>query len=230
MKSRRRVNSAVRLLISSMNKLLLIVTLCFAFSVAVAQNKPDTSPLTYGLVLDHSGSMKDILKYINASAAAMVDSNGPADETFITRFISSDKIEPVQDLTQDKARLVNSLRGLQTEGGQTAIIDGVYVAAEYLVEKSSNPHRALVLITDGDERSSYYKIDFLLSYLRKNKIPVYILSYVHSVKTESGSKRYEKALAFINTLANESGGKVEIADNARELPDKAAEIVRLLRP
>ena len=50
-----------------------------------------------------------------------------------------------------------------------------------------------------------------------------------SVKTESGSKRYEKALAFINTLANDSGGKVMIADTAKELPDKALELVQMLR-
>jgi VWFA-related protein len=212
------------------NALLILIVSFVAASAAVAQTKSDTGPLTYGLVLDHSGSMKEILKYINASAAAIINSNAPGDETFIIRFISSDKIEPIQDLTQDKVKLVNSLRGLQTEGGQTAIIDGVYLAAQSLAEKSSNTHHALVLITDGDERSSYYKLDFLLSYLRQKQIPVFILAYVHSVKTEQGSKRYEKALAFINTLANDSGGKVVIADTAKELPDKAAEIIYLLHP
>src|SRR5262245_10847621 len=130
-----------------MNKaLLLFAGVVLGGSVTFAQTKADTSPLTYGLVLDHSGSMKDILKYINASAATIIDANVSGDETFIVRFISSDKIEPIQDLTQDKAKLVNSLRGLQTEGGQTAAVDGIYLAAQYLVEKTSNPHHALVVI------------------------------------------------------------------------------------
>src|SRR5437588_595564 len=114
-----------------MHKTFVILVLCLiVISVSFAQTKPDAAPLTYGLVLDHSGSMRDILKYINASATTIINSNAPVDETFITRFISSDNIERIQDLTQDKAKLVNSLKGLQAEGGQTAIIDGVYLAAE----------------------------------------------------------------------------------------------------
>jgi Ca-activated chloride channel homolog len=209
--------------------LLLFATVILGGSITFSQTKPVTSPLTYGVVLDHSGSMRPILKYINTSAVAIIDSNAFGDETFISRFIDSDKIERIQDLTEDKVKLVNSLRGLQAEGGQTAAVDGIYLAAEYLVEKTSNTHRALVVITDGDDRASYYKLDFLLSYLRKNKIPVYVLAFVHDVKTENGTKRYENALAFINAVTNESGGKVVIADKAKELPDKAAELVRLLR-
>jgi Ca-activated chloride channel family protein len=213
-----------------MHKIFLILAFCLIVaSIGLAQTKPDAPPLTYGLVLDHSGSMRDILKYVNASAANILNANELGDQSFILRFISSDKIETIQELTQDKMELTNSLKGLHVEGGETAVIDGVYLAAEHLVEKTSSTHRALVVITDGDDRASYYKLNFLSSYLQKNKIPVYILAYVHSVKTEKGSKRYEKALALINTLANESGGKVVIADKAEELPDKAAEIIRLLR-
>jgi hypothetical protein len=89
--SRRPVNSDVRCFLRFMKRLPLTLTLCFvSASFATAQSKTDATPLTYGMVLDHSGSMKDALKYINASAAAIIDSNAPGDETFITRFISTD--------------------------------------------------------------------------------------------------------------------------------------------
>ena len=191
---------------------------------------PDATSLSYGLLLDYSVSMKENLKYITGAANKIIDANNPLDQTFIVRFISTDKIEPLQEFTSDKMKLRSSMNGLQTEGGQTAIIDAVYLGAEYLSQRTFNskaPH-ALVLITDGDERASYYKLDVLLASLHQKQIPVYILAYLNNVKKEQGSKRYEKAMAFINRLAQESGGKVILAENGKDIEEKATDIIRLL--
>jgi Ca-activated chloride channel family protein len=209
--------------------LLVLASFLFAACSVFAQTKPQPLPVTYGLVIDCSGTVRPNLKHISSAASLILKANSDSDETFVTKFISSDKIQNIQELTSDKAALVDSLGDLFAEGGKSSIADAVYFAAQYLNDHTNNPRRALVLITDGDERASYHKLDSIVSYLGKNKIPVYILAYVQSVKTESGSKNYKKALAFLDALANESGGKVVIADKANELPDKAAEIIRLLR-
>ena len=124
----------------------------------------------------------------------------------------------------------SSLNGLQTEGGQTALIDAVYLGNQYLSNRTLNSKapRALVLITDGDERGSYYKLDILLATLRQNHIPVYILAYLNDVKKTQGPRRYEKAMALVNQLAQESGGKVILAENGRDIEAKALEILSLL--
>src|SRR5262249_44467656 len=177
----------------------------------------------------YSGSMRDELKYITSAANTIIDGNNPSDAAFIIRFISSDKIETLQEITSDKSKLHSSMNGLQTEGGQTAIIDAVYLGTQYLLQSTRNSKapRALVLITDGDETASYYKLDVLLTSLQKNQIPIYILAYTNNVRKE-GSKRYERATAFINQLAQASGGKVVLAENAKDIQVKAADIVRLL--
>lgn len=191
---------------------------------------PDATSLSYGLLLDYSGSMKNDLTNITRAATRIVDANNPADETFVVRFISRDKIETLQEFTSDKVKLRNSMNGLKTEGGQTAIIDAVYLGTQYLSLRTlkSKAPRALVLITDGDERASYYKLDVLLAFLHQNQIPVYILAYLNNVKKEQGSKRHEKARAFIDQLAQESGGKVILAENGKDIEAKATDIVRLL--
>jgi TonB family protein len=190
---------------------------------------PDATSLSYGLLLDYSGSMKEELKYVTGAANTIIDANNPSDVAFIIRFISSDKIETLQEITSDKTKLHSSMSGLQTEGGQTAIIDAVYLGTQYLSQRTRNSkaRRALVLITDGDERASHYKLEVLLASLRQNQIPVYVLAYMNNVRKE-GSKRYEKAMAFLNQLAQESGGKVIIAENAKDIAVRAADIVRLL--
>lgn len=191
---------------------------------------PDTTSLSYGLLLDYSGSMKEDLKYITGAAKRIIDANSPSDETFVIRFISSDKIETLQEFTSDKTKLGSSLNDLQTEGGQTAIIDAVYLGIQYLSQRTLNSKapRALVLITDGDERASYYKLEVLLASLNQNQIPVYVLAYLNSVKKEQGSKRYEKATAFVNQLAQESRGKVILAESGKDIEEKATDIIRLL--
>jgi TonB family protein len=195
-------------------------------------NNQTLSPasLGYGLLLDNSGSLGDDLKHITAAAETIIEANSASDEAFIVRFISSDKIETLQDFTSDKAKLLSSMKGLRSEGGQTAIIDAVYLAAQHLSQRNFSPRarRALVLITDGDERASYYHVDVLLNYLRQKQISVYILAYQNNVKKEQGSNHYERAIAFINSLAQESGGKVIVAEKGKEIEEKATEIVRLL--
>src|SRR6185369_3727859 len=68
-------------------------------------------PLSYGLVIDCSGSLHSQFKDVMRAADKIVESNKPKDETFLIRFISSDKQEVVQDSTSDKAALHSALEG-----------------------------------------------------------------------------------------------------------------------
>ena len=93
------------------------------------------------------------------AAKTIINSNRPGDESFLERFISSDKIETVQDFTSNKDALFNGLDTLYIEGGQTAVIDGVYLAAEHVAQykKGSDDdrrRRALIVVTDGEDRAS----------------------------------------------------------------------------
>jgi Ca-activated chloride channel family protein len=206
---------------SAMNKALLIVALFLVGTFAVAgQTKPEESSLTYGLVIDCSGSVKQSLKYIVASASSVVDSNTGSDQAFVTRFVSHEQIQTVQELTSDKTKLVKSIGALYVEGGQTALVDGVYFAAQYLDNHTHNARRALVLISDGEDRQSYYNLDTLLKYLRDKQIPVYILAF---------GNHSPRSLVFINKLAQDSGGKVVFAGTGKDLPSKAPDLIHLLR-
>jgi Ca-activated chloride channel homolog len=202
-----------------MNRAFIIVVLFLVGTIPVEAQEQESS-LTYGLVIDCSGSVRKDFPYIVAGASSIVNSNTASDQAFITRFISQDQIETTQDLTSDKTSLLNSIRDLHIEGGQTAIVDGVYFAARYLDDHAAKGRRALVLISDGEDRQSYYTLDVLLTYLRDKQIPVYILAFgYHSPRT----------LTFINKLAQDSGGKVVFAKTGKELPAKAPELIHQLR-
>jgi hypothetical protein len=120
-------------------------------------------PTNYSLVIDNSGSLRLQLDKVIEASKILVATNRPDDETSVVRFVSSDKIEIVQDFTNNKSDLNEALDNLFIEGGQTAIIDAVYLAADKVdtYEKTRNPNdrkrRALVLVSDGEDRDSFYK-------------------------------------------------------------------------
>src|SRR5215472_8099398 len=118
-------------------------------------------PVIYGLAVDTSGSLRPQFEQVISAAKTIINSNKKGDETFLERFISSDKIETVQDFTPSKDALMDGLDQLYVEGGQTAVVDGVYLAAEHVGEyrkgnQDDRRRRALIVITDGEDRNSYY--------------------------------------------------------------------------
>jgi len=66
-------------------------------------------PISYGLAVDTSGSLRSQLQSVIDAGKTIINSNKRGDETFLVRFISSDKIETVQDFTDNKEALMDGL-------------------------------------------------------------------------------------------------------------------------
>jgi hypothetical protein len=86
-------------------------------------------PITYGLVVDNSGSLRSQIGQVIEAGKTIVSSNKPGDETFVVRFIDSSEIKIMQDFTADQQSLTDALEDMFVEGGQTAVVDAVYLAA-----------------------------------------------------------------------------------------------------
>jgi Ca-activated chloride channel homolog len=194
-------------------------------------------PVIYGLAVDTSGSLRPAFEQVINAAKAIINSNKKGDETFLERFISSDKIETIQDFTASKDALMDGLDTLYIEGGQTAVIDGVYLAAEHVAEykRGSNDdrrRRALIVVTDGEDRASYYPEADLFRRLREEDVQIYVIGFVNELDAEKGLIRKsprDKAVNLINRIATETGGRAFFPQSISELPDIANQIVRDLR-
>src|ERR1043166_6402680 len=66
-------------------------------------------PISYGLAVDTSGSLRSQLQSVIDAGKTIINANKKGDETFLVRFISSDKIETVQDFTSSKDLLMDGL-------------------------------------------------------------------------------------------------------------------------
>ena len=194
-------------------------------------------PISYGLAVDTSGSLRSQLQSVIDAGKTIINSNKAGDETFLVRFISSDKIETVQDFTSNKDLLMDGLDSFYVEGGQTAIIDAVYLSAEHVSEyhkgdEGDRRRRALIVITDGEDRNSFYKQEQLFARLREEDVQIFVIGFINELDKDAGLIRKsprEKAVALINKLATETGGRAFFPDSIADLPQIAKEIIRDLR-
>ncbi len=194
-------------------------------------------PISYGLAVDTSGSLRSQLQAVIDAGKSIINSNKPGDETVLVRFISSDKIETIQDFTPSKDLLMDGMDSLYVEGGQTAVIDAVYLTAEHVAEykkgnDSDRRRRALIVITDGEDRNSFYKEPQLFQRLREEDVQIYVIGFINELDKEGGLIRKsprDKAVNLINRLATETGGRAFFPQSLSELPQIANEIVRDLR-
>lgn len=195
-------------------------------------------PTNYSLVIDNSGSLRFQLDKVIEAGKIIVGTNRPDDETSVVRFVSSDKIEIVQDFTPNKTDLVEALDNLYIEGGQTAIIDAIYLTAERVdkYEKTRDPNdhkrRALILVSDGEDRDSYYNEQQLFQLLRESDVQIFAVGFVNELDKEGGlisKSPQKKAKAFLERLATETGGKAYFPNSLNELNGIAADIASELR-
>ena len=148
-------------------------------------------PISYGLAVDTSASLRSQIQSVIDAAKTIINSNKPGDETFLVRFISSDKIQTEQDFTSNKELLVDALDNLYVEGGQTAVIDAVYLSAEHVSDykkgdESDRRRRALIVITDGEDRNSFYKQEQLFARLREEDVQIFVIGFINELDKDGG--------------------------------------------
>jgi len=150
----------------------------------------------------------------------IVNDNKADDETFLVRFVDTDKIYLSQDFTPDKNLIQDAADEMYIEGGKTAILDAIYFSAKYLsANAESNRRRALVLITDGDDRQSKVKLEEVLKFLKGEQIQVFSIGL-------SDEKVYTKLL---DKLAKETNGRFFTPKNRAEIQTVIKELTAIIR-
>lgn len=195
-------------------------------------------PTNYTMVVDNSGSMRQQLDKVIEAGKILVKANKPDDETSIIRFVGNDKITIDQDFTANKSDLEEALDNMFIEGGQTAVRDAVYLAAQRVsdYEKSNKAEdrkrRAIILVSDGEDRNSYYSEAQLFELLRESNVQIYVIGFINDLDSETGfihKSPKEKSKAFLQRLADETGGRAYFPNSISELPEIARGIGSELR-
>ncbi len=196
-------------------------------------------PINYGLVVDNSGSLRTQLEKVVEASKIMIAANKPEDASFVIRFSGKDNIELLTDFTKDKTALNDAIENMFPEGGQTVLRDAVQLAAEKAseYEKSKRTEdksrRALIVITDGEDRASTYDEKELFEFLREADVQIYTIGFVNELSKDDGGvikkSSRDKAVKLLERMAQETGGKAYFPNSLEELPDIARSINNELR-
>src|SRR5437763_163079 len=183
-------------------------------------------PHAFGLVVDSSGSMRSEINNVIEFGRMIVAGIGADSEGFLVRFIASDNIKIMQDVTANKSALARALDDIYVEGGQTAINDAVYLSAERMSkykQGQKSPRRySLILITDGEDRESYYKNAQVFDKLREAGLRVFVVGFVGGEYTKTTP---EQAKEYMSRLAFETNGRAYFVRKGSELPQVAKQIL-----
>jgi Ca-activated chloride channel family protein len=192
----------------------------------------EEAPIIYGLVVDNSGSFNDVIGAAVTASKILVNTNLPGDETVVVRFVDSDKIETMQEFTSDKKLLEKAIDGMYIEGGQTAILDTVYLSAEHVAQRKpfeSAYRRAVIMLTDGEERDSYYNIDAVIELLRKLDVEVFFIVMPATSKNNVNERQRLNKSDALQKIADETGGQIFRSKTAAELEGTVKQILNLIR-
>src|ERR1017187_3769281 len=118
----------------------------------------EDTPVSMGIVLDLSGSMKGVLGAAKESLRALMNDANPADEAFLNAV--STRPRAYSGFTQDFDRVLSRIAS-EDAGGNTALFDTICASLKQL-RSGVYTRKALLVISDGMDNHSRYSRQELL--------------------------------------------------------------------
>ncbi|HEV8485642.1 MAG TPA: VWA domain-containing protein [Blastocatellia bacterium] len=190
----------------------------------------DQIPASLVFAIDTSGSMKTKLDTVIAASVNLVKDGRPGDEMAVIEF--KDEAELLSEFTEDATEVTDTLQAL-TARGRTALLDAVYLAAEYAHTEARNRRRAVVLVTDGVDKNSYYKFEQVVNRLRETDVQIYLIGFTKDLQNDGAwvfkKSEKDKAEGLLSRLAAETGGRAFFPKELAEVHAIAQQISTDLR-
>lgn len=132
-------------------------------------------PVTVGLVVDHSGSMRRKLSEVMAAARTFVQSSSLEDEMFVVNFNEHVTLglPAAMPFTNRSGELVHAISNTAATG-KTALYDAVLEARRRL-EAGSRDKKVLIVISDGGDNASRHSLTEVLSMVEQSSALVYTI-------------------------------------------------------
>ena len=135
--------------------------------------KNEDIPVTVGLVVDHSTTMRPKLAEVTAAARTFVRSSNREDEMFVVNF--NEKVSlglpRTTRFTNNSAELEYGIIATTT-GGQTALYDAIAKALEEL-QAGSRDKKVLIVVSDGGDNVSAHSLTEVMKLAERSSAIIY---------------------------------------------------------
>src|SRR6202034_1081848 len=143
------------------------------------------TPVTVGLIVDHSRSMGPKLTEVAEAVSVLARSSNPQDEMFVVDFNDEVSVElldgkPFTDNADELAEAVSSVRAR----GRTALYDAVAEGLLHL-QLGRWDKKALIIVSDGGDNASQQKYSHILALAQQSQVVIYSLGLADADEEEN---------------------------------------------
>jgi Ca-activated chloride channel family protein len=191
--------------------------------VAVELFTNEDTPVTVGLVIDASGSMRPKIGEVVAAALRFARLSNPQDELFAVRF--NDDVQDLMPvppflLASDLADLEAAVNSIHPDG-RTALYDGLMDGLDHLTQ-GTRARKVLVVISDGGDNASEAKLETVLARARDSNAAIYTIGIFDQ-------DDMDKNPGVLKSLAQTTGGERFLPRSPGDLLTACERIAREIR-
>jgi Ca-activated chloride channel family protein len=175
-------------------------------------------PVSMGIVIDNSGSMREKRAKVNQAALNLVRASNPGDEVFVVNF--NDEYYLDQDFTSDLLKLKEALEKIDARGG-TALRDALVASADHLKRDARLERKVLFVVTDGDDNASRESLEDAVKKLQEENGPA-----VYAIGILGDEEHPKRARRALEVIAQRTGGLAFFPKTLDEVDEISREVAR----
>lgn len=187
----------------------------------------DDIPVTMGLVVDNSGSMREKREQVNAAAMTFVRTSNPHDEAFVVNFNDEYYLDTEGDFTSDQKELNDALSRIDTRGS-TALYDAVIGSLEHL-KKGHKDKRVLLVVTDGDDDASRKSFEDTIKAAQRSNAAIYTIGVFSDDDRKNDKRMVRHSKKVLTDLALATGGEAYFPDSLDQVTPTCEQVAREIR-
>ncbi len=186
----------------------------------------EDAPISVGLLLDVSRSMRNKIDTERAALREFFNNANPDDDYFAITFNSRPRL--LTSTTQSTETIESKLAQVVPDGN-TALLDAVSLGIAKL-RNARHKRRALLIISDGGDNSSRYRLGEIKSLVQESDVLVYAIGIFDDLNLPLlKSLELKMGKRWLDDITDASGGRTIVVDNLARVPEAAATISRELR-
>jgi VWFA-related protein len=180
-------------------------------------------PVSMGLVIDNSGSMRDKRPRVNEAAITLVQASNPNDEAFVVNFNDDFYLDLDKDFTNSVPELKEALERIDSRGS-TALRDAILGSLDHL-KRASKEKKVLLVVTDGEDNASRNSLEKMIREIQKTDTVIYTIGLLGQ-ENKKEAKRARKAL---EQIAAASGGLAYFPENVDDVHSICEQVAHDIR-
>ncbi len=189
----------------------------------IALFKREDIPVSVGIVVDNSGSMRSKRSRVNAAALTFVETSNPQDEAFVVNFNDEYYLDMDKDFSSDPKDLKEALDRIDSRGS-TALYDAIIGSLDHL-QKGTRDKKVLLVITDGEDNASRKNLAYTVQAAQQSNAVIYAIGLF----AEDDKRERKRASKALKEITEATGGQSYFPKDVNDVESICTKIAHDIR-